>query len=1009
MNAKLTFAALALMAATPFAARMTITSYGIPHTYTLNPTDEITFDPSGLMATIRTPAEPAIVRKVYLGYSNKVTLDGVGGTFANIYINGADKTQQAIDFSTIDSLVFTPSIDETGDDDSDKLSTFSELMIHYTDPKKTDTDGDGLSDEWEALRDQRVYSPLISNLPQVSISMNKRPQIYLITNKTTTKSQEYTVTEGSSWETSESSTTSDASSFTNENSVGVSITVGAEATAGLLGGFRSSFEVTASYDHTWGSSTTHEVSSSHQVTSQTNLEHAKSYASESGEEITGGKLSVSVKMTNTGTIGVSLGEPTFALYGVLNGKAEHLKDLTPASALSKQELPAGVAGIDVELTTKTDLTLAEVEKMASYGMYKVVMTNPSMTYKPDIGASGDLSLTNVLTGVNAATARVTVDFNDCLPGQESPFSRNVATLTKFNPTAGSTAEMYGPVYLGELLTHMGLTYEYDEFGFKAINGFSRDANNLWSTQVIHPRGLGGQKADTAYLMLGNPGGPDSVVIKTGDRVTLSYSGDDDRDSVSNAVAKLFDIYVTASNQPVAAHDFDGDGISNHDEIFGWKPAGSAVEVHTDPRVADTDLDGLNDAVDPEPTVRKKASHADLQSFKLLNDGAEIATLAAPYAASNAIAAAIPARPKLVAAVDSVALWVKFVVNGDSLEATYDSSNANGHWYSYEYSWNTASMIALGATDIDVVTLSEDLANQVAWKFFGTSKMYNGLNSATLTPLLDSNVIAVQPVNVSYHKQLEPRTSGFMLFRSASPTATLNIASRTTVVQLGEVVAGNWTFVGKFTDVDQKDYVDQYQTAEGTEYSYALVAYAVDGNSAYSYAPASPVSKASTLYRPRWLVTQVGILFNSEPVTAGSTKINVDLNSNAGGAYVYVEFKRELVKFSESRQIVTDLTLDYNGGSITAAKAAGYTLIDKDLNLSTSTHEVTPRLMYKTGASNVAANFSRGISKLNAIVNAAVPNTNWYYVNWYNTTTPADCNAGARGDTPLIIYTRSQSE
>ena len=66
-------------------------------------------------------------------------------------------------------------------------------------------------------------------------------------------------------------------------------------------------------------------------------------------------------------------------------------------------------------------------------------------------------------------------------------------------------------------------------------------------------------------------------------------------------------------------------------------------------------------------------------------------------------------------------------------------------------------------------------------------------------------------------------------------------------------------------------------------------------------------------------------------------------------------------------------------------------------------------MYKTGASNVAANFSRGISKLNAIVNAAVPNTNWYYVNWYNTTTPADCNAGARGDTPLIIYTRSQSE
>lgn len=1009
MNARMTFAALALMAVTPFAARMTITSYGIPHTYTLNPTDEITFDPSGLMATIRTPVEPAIVRKVYLGYSNKVVLDGVGGTFTNIYINGLDKSQQAIDFSSIDSLVFTPSFDETGDDDGDKLTTFSEFMIHYTDPKKVDTDGDGLSDEWEALRDQMVYSPLISNLPQVSIAMNKRPEIYLITSKTTTKSQEYTVTEGSAWETTEGSTTSDASSFTNENSVGVSVTVGAEASVGLLSGFRSSFEVTASYDHTWGSSSTHEVSSSHQVTTQTNLEHAKSYANESGEEITGGKLSVSVKMTNIGTIGVSLGEPTFALYGVLNGKSVHLKDLTPASGLSKQELPAGVAGIDVELTTKTDLTLAEVEKIALYGMYKVVMTNPAMTYKPDISAASDLSLTNVLTGVNAATARVTVDFNDCLPGQESPFSRNVATLTKFNSTAGSTAEMYGPVYLGEVLTHMGLTYSYDSAGFKQINGLSRDANNLWSTQVIHPRGLGGQKADTAYLMMGNPGGPDSVVIKTGDRVTLTYSGDDDRDSVSNALAKLFGIYVTATNQPLAEHDFDGDGITNHDEIFGWKPADSDVEVHTDPRVADTDLDGMKDAVDPQPTIRKKSQHADLLSFVLLNADVELASLDAPYAVTNGFAVAIPARPKLQVRIDSVALWVKFVVNGDSLVASYDSSNASGHWYSYTYSWDNANTIALGATDIDVVTLSEDLATQTAWSFYGTSKLYNGLKAPTLTPVLDSNVIGVQPVNVSYQKQLDPRVSGFLLFRSASPSTTIDLVARTTVVQMGEVVNSNWTLVGKFADMDQKDYVDSYQTAEGTEYTYSMVPYTVDANSVYSYAPASPVAKASTLYCPRWLVTQVGIIFNSDPVTAGATKVvGTDLNSNAGGAYVFLEFTRERVKFSENRQIVTDLAMDYNGSSITAAKSNGYTVIERDLNASTSTHDATLRLMYKTGASNSADVFKRGVAKMNAII-GTVPNTNWNYVNWYNTTSPADCNSGARGDTPYITYTRSQAE
>ncbi|HON12048.1 MAG: hypothetical protein GX089_15260 [Fibrobacter sp.] len=65
--------------------------------------------------------------------------------------------------------------------------------------------------------------------------------------------------------------------------------------------------------------------------------------------------------------------------------------------------------------------------------------------------------------------------------------------------------------------------------------------------------------------MGPSSGPDSVVIRTGDLVFVSYSGDDNRDSVSNAVAKMYGIYDDY-NSSKQNHDFDNDGISNYQEI-----------------------------------------------------------------------------------------------------------------------------------------------------------------------------------------------------------------------------------------------------------------------------------------------------------------------------------------------------------------------------------------------------------------------------------------------------------
>ena len=63
--------------------------------------------------------------------------------------------------------------------------------------------------------------------------------------------------------------------------------------------------------------------------------------------------------------------------------------------------------------------------------------------------------------------------------------------------------------------------------------------------------------------MGPSSGPDSVVIRTGDLVFVSYSGDDNRDSVSNAVKDMVSTMIITAKQN---HDFDNDGISNYQEI-----------------------------------------------------------------------------------------------------------------------------------------------------------------------------------------------------------------------------------------------------------------------------------------------------------------------------------------------------------------------------------------------------------------------------------------------------------
>jgi hypothetical protein len=776
-------------AATTLAARMTITSYGIPRYYPLAHNSAITFDANGLFATVTTPGAPdPDIQTYYLGYSNIVRIDTIGGALDTLIVNDIDGKAELIDFHAIDYLEFIPAADNTKDYDDDGLTDFEELMFYSTNPRDPDTDGDGIPDDVEVNNFNKSFHPLVADIPAVSTRMLSYPQIYLnmSLNTTTTRSVEWTTEEAFSEEQAYSETWGNQNSI--EVATGVSVSIGMET--GLTDGFKVTssveFNTSFTYGHVWTHEVNYETRKSHEQT----WGKAVSESEERGETIDGGKLSVMLRVKNSGLIAFTMGQPRFMLYSGRFVDGRYTEDAVCELLEKNSATHEYLLNTESDLELNADLTLAEVEKIRAAQFLKVRLQNSNMSYTPPAQGASSLTFGTVQTSMAGKTARISIDFDDLLKGQESPLTRNVATVTKWNPGKIGTPEQFSPVYLGEMLKSMGVTYSFDSLGFRAIQGLSRDANNVWVVHRIHVNSAGGA-ADTVELRIGRFAGPDSLAVSSRDIVLISYSGDDDRDSVPNAVEKMKGTF----DKP--GRDFDGDGLSDFQEVYGWIPAGSTTKICTNPASKDTDNDGIDDKTDPDPLYPRQMSASNLKQFTLLRGPTVIDSLSdvAFVNDTGALVKPIPALPRFTVDLDSMPLWCKVQVGPADIrfldyETTLYDTNTTTAVISARHRFrdtapSVEAMLALGDAVITITTKPMDKGAEQQWVVKGKSAIDN---------LLSAPVAANQPPEqtqagagqwekidlrlsgMSAQLAADPRTKGMVVFRSTSASAALNLSA-----------------------------------------------------------------------------------------------------------------------------------------------------------------------------------------------------------------------------------------
>jgi len=854
---------------------MTITSYGVPHSYAIGPLDQITFDAGGLVATVTSPGSPQpVVTRYYLGYSNSIVLDTIGGPFTSLNVNTTDNNTSSLDFSAIDSIVFTPSVDSSGDDDADGLSNYLELMLYHTDPEKSSTTGDGIADKWKVSHQSNGM--LVADLPELSVAMAKFPQVWLTTSLDSSASLQNTVSNTSDWGNQEQASTSTTGSQTASNEFGVSFAeeVGYSWQPSNLGG-HVTFTMGQQYNHTWQQEVSQEVASSRQSSYNQTLSQTQTAMKQAGKTVSGGKITAMLNLKNTGAIGFTMTDPQFTLYGIkfVNGVVTETPICNLATA---PELNGGSSvfsinpGATAVAGVQGGLTLAEVAYIGTFPVLKVSCTSENISYNPTLSGT-PMNLADVMTNVKSATAQVIVDFDNELPGQESPLSRYVATLNKYNPS-NPTVAGYGPVYLGEMLTEMGLTYHFDSLGFVDINGLKRGASNdffsrRWISMIIHASGGGGQPGDTAVVNIGRNSGPDSVVVKTGDIVYLCYSGDDDRDSVPNCVAKLYGISDTTKSRKW--HDFDGDGVSNFREIYGWVPAGGTDTVHTDPANSDCDGDGIPDGADPAPLVPYLTSAANLLFFSALHNTVLIETIPiSAQAPAGTLTTPLPAFPRYYADLDSMPLSCTVVQNGtDSIAMAYDTTfidtvstlplATRSRFRFMSTSSAQPHPLALGPDTMTVVTRPMNGGSPKTWKISGNSALDNVMGApqasnlppaSASTPANRWERIDISIQGVSGQLAADPRTSGVIVFRSSGPaTDTFDLTSRTTPLAAGEKIGiqSSWEPDTVLSGVTANVSYTSKNLNSGTVWYYRSVPYNVANGNIYHYGASTGFGSAKT--------------------------------------------------------------------------------------------------------------------------------------------------------------------
>lgn len=483
------------------------------------------------------------------------------------------------------------------DTDGDGLSDTQEATLG-TSELLVDTDGDGMSDGDEHTNGG--FNPLVADLPLLNIEVTGSPTIQLDVTETSTTNTlgSYTATYAQGSSNSYSRSDSVATSSSIEATVSVSNEVEASAEIGSSGGkMGASNKTTASASVT--ASVSRDTSTTVDTASETSSEQEYANYEQAGHDASTSTESGSISTLMTVTNNSSLA------FTISNIRVVAKKPVSGGSTLQPiATMDFGDYGVDENIMAPSQ----SIEKIAlsdapSVPLLKELMRDPTGI----VFSVGEYNLTDTdgnnyavtAQDVLSKTAQVVIDYGtdtiDSIGNTAESFmvATNVARDANGNTLGITIADVLNNILqlpyetvqkpiLAEDGTDTGLTKQV----LSSLDGIAAAAD-VTTGQADRRFWMVYSNSDT----LDDPHADfENINLKNGDRITLAYVQDSDRDG-------LFDREEALLGTSLVLADSDSDGISDYDEVkIGWLVplASGSYQVYSDPNNADTDGDLLND-------------------------------------------------------------------------------------------------------------------------------------------------------------------------------------------------------------------------------------------------------------------------------------------------------------------------------------------------------------------------------------------------------------------------------
>ena len=488
------------------------------------------------------------------------------------------------------------------DTDGDGLTDDDELQVHKTSPILTDTDGDGMSDFTECVdyghdptNNRYRYNPLIADLPELEFNLTSPPSISL--RHTISETESRTFETGRSAESARSVNQSQTNSMSSSIEISLKTTVSAEvsfpkgASASVSQEFGSSFGFERSSSYSRGQS----MENRRSLSSSEAFENSNEIAS------SGGILMVTAEIENRGNIAFKIENfilgavvPDFMNPGVFNPVGNLILEAGNYTSFPNMSLGPGEK-LEVLNFINDDLDLTTAKNLL-WDSSSLILKPTSIELTGADGTPFSFNHEEVL----AKTASIYIDYG----GHRRTELYRVATNADPN-NWGLT--------IGTIMTEiLNIPFEAGETswdgqikqGLSSVRDVVNDETKNAYWVIIHSWDDGLETDVAGYNLATEDYDFSSIFLMAGHKLVLVYIEDVDGDGIYSREEFLRGIIDTnvdcdGDGDAETIGDSDCDGLLDADEII----ANQASPFVTDPRMPDTDGDGLNDSDDPNPVVK----------------------------------------------------------------------------------------------------------------------------------------------------------------------------------------------------------------------------------------------------------------------------------------------------------------------------------------------------------------------------------------------------------------------